>query len=86
MAGKERAQAAEQARPRSLIRDAGWRDPPGHNQPQRVDEDVALAPLDQLVAVEATHTAALGRLHGLAVHDDERGTRLAPGGQACLPI
>jgi len=48
----------------------------GQQQPQRIDDDVALAPLDPFAAVKAPHSAHVRRLDRLAIDDGQAGTGL----------
>jgi hypothetical protein len=74
--GEERAQTTEQARARALVGDSRRLDPARDDQSQRVYQDMALATLDQFVAVEAAHAAVPGSSGGPC---SRAGTRAAAG-------
>ena len=54
----------------------------GQQQPQRVDDDVPLAPFDRLASILASLSAHQRRLHTLRVDDGCRGAGIAPFFQA----
>src|SRR5437763_5179907 len=66
------------------IRDVGRFDSIRDWQPQRIDEDMTLASFYPLVPVEPANSAAFGRLHRLAIHNDDRWTLRPALLHACL--
>ena len=59
--GPSQVQTREKAGAGLLVRLIGREHADGKQQAERVDEDVALAPLHPLVAVKTAYTAAAGR-------------------------
>src|SRR6266851_1133729 len=53
------------------VRDIGRLNSARNRQSEGINKDVSLAPLHLLVPVKTAHTAALGRLHRLPIHDDD---------------
>src|SRR5690606_23642830 len=69
----------EEVRHALAVVDVGGVDQHGEEQPERVHEDVPLASVDALPAVEPARPADVARLHRLAVDDGGRRARLPPG-------
>src|SRR4051794_24037614 len=61
------------------IRDVGRFDSVRNRQPLRIDEDMAFASFYPFMPVEPANSAAFGRFHRLAIHDDN-GWTLRPTG------
>ncbi len=68
---ERKAQAAKQPIPGFAVRDIGRLNSARNRQSEGINKDVSLAPLHLLVPVKTAHTAALGRLHRLPIHDDD---------------
>ena len=84
--GPSQVQPARKAAPACWSGLIGREHADGKQQAERVDEDVAFAPLHSLIAVKAAYTAAASRLCGLRIHDGDRGPWATPCSHAGLLV